>query len=443
MPLSLWQQLVDEVSFVPASGYLATGIAKPPPLKTMLRRHTRIPPIRRREALGTFASRIRFRSYHGYSRAWEPVLFGLQDFSPLSQVADEVVMVIFIRAQRIAVDVHLGAAKGHINTALSQRSLRGLLQMHELVGSESLPEMTYQQKVLLISKYYQLASCIVLLYDYFLTFGLEVERVWERSFAFPEVLFYLNRYFPLLSYIWILIAYHQTSWPSSFSNVFSRKHLRRCFRCETFLHFPLTMNVISDSVICTIVVLRLYAMYLGKLKVLVFLGALAVVQIGLGAWASREVALLDVHPYSGCIITVKDGSYFVFGLLWAWSVLFDSTACFMTVWKCMQTRRSLVGRVETPLLDLLVRDGVVYFIVMFSAKVVNLVVFWLLHYLDSIVQRDLITINWTFNHTITVIMISRLFLNLRAAGSLTCRPSQPSVQQDMNDLSSPMKLDDL
>ncbi|OCB88229.1 hypothetical protein A7U60_g4634 [Sanghuangporus baumii] len=245
MPLSLWQQLVDEVSFVPASGYLATGIAKPPPLKTMLRRHTRIPPIRRREALGTFASRIRFRSYHGYSRAWEPVLFGLQDFSPLSQVADEVVMVIFIRAQRIAVDVHLGAAKGHINTALSQRSLRGLLQMHELVGSESLPEMTYQQKVLLISKYYQLASCIVLLYDYFLTFGLEVERVWERSFAFPEVLFYLayfqilptgimhcpfvlydyfmafgleverNRYFPLLSYIWILIAYHQTSWPSS------------------------------------------------------------------------------------------------------------------------------------------------------------------------------------------------------------------------------------
>ncbi|KAL5536252.1 hypothetical protein ACEPAF_73 [Sanghuangporus sanghuang] len=61
-------------------------------------------------------------------------LFGLQDFSPLSQVADEVAILhsrvtlfdvayscnhfcVSFTAQRIAVD--LGAAKGHINTTLS------------------------------------------------------------------------------------------------------------------------------------------------------------------------------------------------------------------------------------------------------------------------------------------------------------------------------------
>ncbi|OCB88228.1 hypothetical protein A7U60_g4633 [Sanghuangporus baumii] len=185
-------------------------------------------------------------------------------------------------------------------------------------------------------------------------------------------------------------------------------------------------------------------MYLGKLKVLVFLGALAVVQIGLGAWASREVALLDVHPYSGCIITVKGDSYF--GCII--TVKGNSYFVFLGALAVVQIGLGAWASREVALLDvhpysgciITVKDGsyfgVVYFIVMFSAKVVNLVVFWL-------VSRDLITINWTFNHTITVIMISRLFLNLRAAGSLTCRPSQPSVQQDMNDLSSPMKLDDL
>ncbi|KAL5482469.1 hypothetical protein ACEPAI_9063 [Sanghuangporus weigelae] len=188
MPLSLWQQLVDDVSFVSACGYLAAGIAK-----------------------STFSLKLCYGDIREYRR------LGGAEHSGLLPVKSDFALIMGCRwngsssfavtlpdpayscndccdsfaAQTIAIDVHVDAAKDHINTTLSQHSLSGLLQMHELLGSESLPEMTYQQKVLLISKYYQLASCIVLLYDYFLTFDLETERVWGRSFAFSEVLFYL------------------------------------------------------------------------------------------------------------------------------------------------------------------------------------------------------------------------------------------------------------
>jgi len=95
-----------------------------------------------------------------------------------------------------------------------------------------------------------------------------------------------------------------------------------------------------------------------------------------------------------------------FALMWASGLVFDTFVFTLTVWHSLSSRPHSKG-IPTPLFRLLLRDGVIYFVVMFTAKVVNFVVFWTL-------SRDLITINWTFNHTITVIMISRLFLNLRA-----------------------------
>ncbi|KAL5524367.1 hypothetical protein ACEPAF_9507 [Sanghuangporus sanghuang] len=91
----------------------------------------------------------------------------------------------------------------------------------------------------------------------------------------------------------------------------------------------------------------------------------------------------------------------------------------MTVWRSLENRYSSRG-VRTPLFDLLYRDGVIYFAVMTVAKTVNFVVFWT-------ISRDLITINWTFNHIITVILVSHLFLNIRAEESLLAYSSQSFV----------------
>jgi len=245
-----------------------------------------------------------------------------------------------------------------------------------------------------ISKYYQLASVLILVYDYFLTLDLEIEKVWRRSLQGSTVLFLINRYFPLFCYPVIIYAYHQTNWSSS--------------SCNTFLHFPLAMTVVSDVVISSMVILRLYALYLGQWRVPFALCILAVIQLACGIRAVGGVELIPPQAgVNGCIITVKLNSTDRFALLWSISVIFDFAAFLLTLWQTLSLRPKTGKGIQTRLYDLLLRDGVVYFAVMFTAKLINFIVFWT-------ISRDLITINWTFNHTITAIMISRLFLNLRA-----------------------------
>ncbi|PAV17081.1 hypothetical protein PNOK_0714500 [Pyrrhoderma noxium] len=76
------------------------------------------------------------------------------------------------------------------------------------------------------TKYYQLASALLLLYDYILTFDLEIEAVWSaKKLNFAKLLFFLNRYFPLFFYIWIVVG---EGWNSA--TEIPRLHLGSCIR---------------------------------------------------------------------------------------------------------------------------------------------------------------------------------------------------------------------
>ncbi|EJC97819.1 uncharacterized protein FOMMEDRAFT_162153 [Fomitiporia mediterranea MF3/22] len=264
-------------------------------------------------------------------------------------------------------------------------------------------------KLVRISKYYQLASVIILLYDYVITLDMEIEWVWSRlkrsKITIADALFLLNRYFPLISYFWIIFAYGQSYWsPSAYE----------CFHQIAILDL-VTKNPDCECIIGVIVMLRLYAVYLGAVWVPACLGILVLVSLAFGIRASTSVTLVSPHiGVNGCIMTVKDGSESVFAMLWAMGAIFDATVFFMTIWGTRQRQMCNADQKTTGpkcLPGLLLRHGIIYFFVMFSAKVVNFAVFWIVS--DA---KDLITINWTFNHTITVIMISRLVLNLRAQG---------------------------
>jgi len=85
------------------------------------------------------------------------------------------------------------------------------------------------------SKYYQLASILILFYDFILTLDVEIEEIWGAPLRPAVVLFLLNRYLPLISYSWIVAAYHQTSWSES--------------SCRAFLHFPTVAVVLSECII--------------------------------------------------------------------------------------------------------------------------------------------------------------------------------------------------
>ncbi|KAM5541416.1 hypothetical protein V8D89_004970 [Ganoderma adspersum] len=50
----------------------------------------------------------------------------------------------------------------------------------------------------LVDSYVTVATFVLILYDYFMTFGAEVELFWKKKISRASVLFFLNRYLVLV-----------------------------------------------------------------------------------------------------------------------------------------------------------------------------------------------------------------------------------------------------
>jgi len=264
------------------------------------------------------------------------------------------------------------------------------------------PLQAYSDVVL--AKNYQLASVVILFFDYFITLDLEWENIWRRRWTLATFLFFINRYFPMLSYIVVVVSLHDPSWSQQ--------------SCETFVRLPFYMVLISETVIAMVVCLRLYALYLGRWHVPVGLAMVYVIQLVFALLGSRGLTLATGLPAgTGCVANVESWALTYFATYIGISAVFDCVVFSLTL---IATLRYRPQGIKVPIADLFLRDGILYFAVMFTAKVVNFVVFWT-------VSRNLLTINWTLNHTITVIMISRLILNIRAHDTLRRKASGTSA----------------
>jgi len=71
---------------------------------------------------------------------------------------------------------------------------------------------------LMAAKMYNLASCVMLFYDMFITFGDEVEKIWKQKFTVATVLWFMNRYLSPLGYIVVLVC-------KGASKIISLRHL--------------------------------------------------------------------------------------------------------------------------------------------------------------------------------------------------------------------------
>ncbi|KAJ3994438.1 hypothetical protein F5050DRAFT_1774515 [Lentinula boryana] len=59
--------------------------------------------------------------------------------------------------------------------------------------------------------YVELIEFVILIYDYLLTFDIEIERFWKRDTKrFASILFFINRYMTLLGNIPIVLLFF---WP--------------------------------------------------------------------------------------------------------------------------------------------------------------------------------------------------------------------------------------
>jgi len=262
-------------------------------------------------------------------------------------------------------------------------------------------QLTHQAQDLMAAKMYSLACCVMAFYDIMITLGTEVERIWMRKFGLINVLYLMNRYISPLGFIVVTVSFNDP-WRKSV--------------CDRYVLFPEALKVVTTVAIGVIFILRLHAIYGRSYTVVAVGGALLLLELGLKIWAFTDGTVLPLPTgLIGCILVGKHNSRFVF--TWVAELIFDSMVFFMTLWRCIVLNRLRRGNTDS-LVNLILRDGVMYFGVIFVVNLANVLTFVL-------ATADIQAINASFSTLITSVMVSRLILNLRGAGQPENPP--PSV----------------
>ncbi|KAF9458942.1 hypothetical protein BDZ94DRAFT_1312843 [Collybia nuda] len=243
-------------------------------------------------------------------------------------------------------------------------------------------------------KYFQIAAFVVLIFDHLLTFSEEVERIWKRKITGAAILFLINRYITPLQFIITIDAFNDPIWTPTFS------------RCRQFVAFEGASTVALIAVCELIMILRVYALYGRRRPILVLLMVLWTLQIILSS-ISMKLGFPVPLPAGlvGCIFTARSK---LFPAVWVTPLITDSTIFFLTMWR---TRDYIKRSNNTPTMRVFIRDGLLYFLVIFVANLMNTLTFFL-------AVDDLKAVGASFSQLITATMISRLVLNLRSSTEL-------------------------
>ncbi|KAF8992611.1 hypothetical protein BDQ17DRAFT_1369325 [Cyathus striatus] len=252
----------------------------------------------------------------------------------------------------------------------------------------------------LIGNYkFQTSNYVVFIYDHLLTLPEEVEKIWSQPFSFATLLFYINRYITHCQFIILQVEFYETNWPISV--------------CDRYVKFAGATTLCLVAVAELIMILRVYALYLGNKYVLVFLLSVLVGQIIVMAWSVHFGIRVPLPPgFPGCVLT---GSSSWMTGLWAAPVCTDTCIFLLTVWRAVKYRKNhgISGTMQ-----IIIRDGTIYFLVIFGANLMNCLIYLL-------AVEDLKAAGASFSQILTSILITRLQLNLRrnSSGSLGSKGS--------------------
>ncbi|PPR05315.1 hypothetical protein CVT26_011574 [Gymnopilus dilepis] len=208
---------------------------------------------------------------------------------------------------------------------------------------------------------------VMLFYDILLTFGEEVERIWMKKFSHFTVLWFLNRYLSPLGYVVIIVSFND-QWSQGV--------------CNRYVLYPEALKCVTAFVIGVIFIIRLYAIYSRSVVILVFMTMILLLEIGLKIWAFTDGTSMSLPPgVVGCILMGQHYGRFVF--TWVAELIFDTVVVVLTFWRTARLHQDGSGSVIS-LYNLILRDGLVYFTVIFAANLVTVLVF---------LVRDLVSSN--------------------------------------------------
>ncbi|GJJ12704.1 hypothetical protein Clacol_006948 [Clathrus columnatus] len=219
----------------------------------------------------------------------------------------------------------------------------------------------------------------MLFYDELLTIGQEVERIWLQPWTGATLLFALIRYISLLSRPIVLVAFFSPAWTKD-------SHRR------------------SDYYSAVIMILRVWALWRKDRRILYILGFFYIVQVAFVGMALVYSKRVPLPPFLvGCILT---GSSDLHTPTWLMPLFTDTAIFALTILRVVRySREAKLG--PNSILRTFVRDGVLYYFCVFSANLLNTLLY-------IFATEDLKAIGAGFSQTLTTVVITRLVLNLRS-----------------------------
>jgi len=249
--------------------------------------------------------------------------------------------------------------------------------------------------IIWVATYLNIASAALVTFDAFLTLEQEIRLVWRGRWGIPSVLYILIRYGSVVQAALNIVG--QVDYKLTGDACLAWALL-------SSWSIPVVMMLVE-----AMLALRVAALYLNNRLVV------AVLFVGWLGAATAMLALMGLSvagvtpvpssapPTLGCNINSSSSPAAPYWTLWLPSLIFETTAALLTLARALVHRDIIMN---TPLLLVLVRDGFLYFFVIFALMLANLVI---------CLTTNELYYSWMGQPSISIAacMVVRLFLNLR------------------------------
>jgi len=247
-------------------------------------------------------------------------------------------------------------------------------------------------------------------WEWLLCLPQEYKRIWRKPINASSVLYVVNRYFGLLQFSFVVTL---------LANVWSVKSCKDVYLWEPV--GALISTVLSQMILGS----RVYAIFSKNKAIAFVLGSTLIIEVIIGGISISTTS--PPPPYEGPVATAPPCGAVMgpFGWLisfWTIPLFYDTIVFLLTAWKAYGY---WIKEVNTPLFDIMWRDGLLYFFTIFSMNLTNVVIF-------LTVPPALRAVNLTPTLILEVILSCRLLLNLRSAGQTSVSKLAPPIIPSFN-----------
>ncbi|KAI0040038.1 hypothetical protein FA95DRAFT_1612116 [Auriscalpium vulgare] len=276
----------------------------------------------------------------------------------------------------------------------------------------------------------------ILYYDWLLVLDREVALFWppKNNLGLVSVFYLLNRYITVLGYIPLIrdsFTYGGASVSVQYPFLHNLTHSscrssHSSPSCEGLATYNQYQQAVSQILVGVLSLIRIYALYNRSRHVLGLLVVVGAVCVAIAVWVIATNKTESIKVISsilmGCREFVSDSQGRSLAAAWSGAMVFDTVIFLLTAYKGFKIGLSSGGQ----LLHVLVRDGTVYFTVLFLVNLWNILM--LLH--APPLLKDSTT---TLTNVMSSTLISRVMLNLRAtpAARRTSGPSTTTYPSDV------------